>query len=259
MSPSSRTRTETTSETPLEVAAWLRDASGRLDPEHKAAYVYHPMQYAWNVHKTYMERYGDPPKKALLVGMNPGPWGMGQVGVPFGTIDIAADWLGLGGIPVDQPMRLHPKRPVKGWDCTRQEVSGQRLWGFLRETYGAADAALSDLLVVNHCPLLMFDEEGRNVTPDKLLKADREAVFDVSDEGVARMARATRAEVLIGVGAYAETRCQAIVDDPDHGLDVAVDQIPHPSPASPLANKDGGVHWRKAVRETFQKWDLIDD
>lgn len=233
--------------TAVHAARWLREATADLTPGLPVAHVYRPLEYAWQVHQAYLEAYGSGRKRALLVGMNPGPWGMGQNGIPFGTISVVRDWLALGGNAIDQPARPIAKRPIQGWDCRREEVSGKRLWGFLRERYGTPSAALEDLLVVNHCPLLMFDATGKNVTPDKLRAADRNELLAVCDEGLERLSNAVGAEVLIGVGAYAEKRCQGIA------AGRRVMRIPHPSPASPLANRNGGADWRKAVGEVFDK------
>jgi single-strand selective monofunctional uracil DNA glycosylase len=229
----------------IAAAEWLREASRGLDPGDGVAVVYHPLDYGWEAHRAYLERYGNNQKKALLVGMNPGPWGMGQTGVPFGDVELVGDWLGLRGIPVARPLGEHPKRPVLGWACTRREASGQRLWGHLKERFGTPQNALRDLLIVNHCPLLMFTETGGNVTPDKLPRARRDEIYAVCDEGLKRAARAYGPDTLIAIGRYAEERCRAVAATLPSKPGVLT--IPHPSPASPLANKDGGKHWRDAV------------
>ncbi len=231
---------------PVEAARRLRDA---VEAFHPTAWTYNPLQYAWEVHKEYLTRFGGP-KKALLVGMNPGPWGMGQNGVPFGDPEHVGDWLGLRGIPVGQPPETHPKRPVQGWDCTRAEMSGKRLWGLLRQRTPDPQQALQHMLIANHCPLLFYNEAGQNITPDKLKKADREPLMAVCDQGIRDMAKATGAKVLIGVGAYARDRCEVVADGHE------VDMIPHPSPASPFANRNKGADWRAAVSEVLDKHGL---
>lgn len=237
----------------IDAARWLRDATYGLQPKGPVAVTYHPLTYAWAPHKAYLERYGEGRKKALLIGMNPGPWGMGQNGIPFGERVFAGEWLGLEGIPVGKPEVEHPKRPVLGWANKRSEESGKRLWGFLRDTYGAPEKALKDLLVVNHCPLLMFGETGTNITPDKLLKADREQVAMICDEGLLRMIDAFEPQTLIGVGKYAEGCCTRIAEE----RDIEVTHILHPSPASPLANRENGAYWRKKTTEVFQDVGLL--
>lgn len=237
----------------VEAARWLREASGRLEPGGPVAVTYHPLSYAWAPHQAYLQRYGAGRKRAFLVGMNPGPWGMGQNGIPFGEREIAGKWLGLEGLPVERPPVEHPKRPVLGWDNPRSEESGKRLWGFLRDTYGTPERALRDLFIVNHCPLLMFGETGTNITPDKLLKADREEVGRVCDEGLLRMVDAARPETLIGVGKYAAACCTRVAAE--RGLEVT--HILHPSPASPLANRENGAYWRRKTTEVFDAVGLL--
>jgi single-strand selective monofunctional uracil DNA glycosylase len=87
------------------------------------AFVYNPLRYARAPHEAYLERYGGGHKQVVLLGMNPGPFGMAQTGVPFGEIAAVRDWMGIDE-PVKRPPRVHPKRPVLGFDCPRSEVSG---------------------------------------------------------------------------------------------------------------------------------------
>lgn len=229
----------------LHAAQWLRKATRELDPGGKVTHVYRPLDYAWKPHKAYVERFAGDRKKVLLVGMNPGPWGMGQTGVPFGDVEIVGKWLGLEGIPVKQPEHLHPKRPVMGWKCHRGEGSGRRLWGYLRDRFETPQRALQDLFIVNHCPLLMYTEEGTNVTPDKLPKKQREELLAVCNEGLQRMIEALEPQTLVGIGRYAEGCAESANEA--FGGDREVLRILHPSPASPLANRDGGRHWRADV------------
>src|SRR5690606_1352475 len=98
-------------------------------------YVYNPLEYARRPHEAYLKRYGTGPKEVLLLGMNPGPFGMAQTGVPFGEVAHVREWLGIED-GVDRPAVEHPKRPVLGFDCKRAEVSGARLWGWARDRFG---------------------------------------------------------------------------------------------------------------------------
>ena len=68
---------------------------------------------------------GKAKKKVVFLGMNPGPFGMAQTGVPFGEIPAVRDWMGLRG-KVGKPDLEHAKRPVEGLDCQKSEVSGRR-------------------------------------------------------------------------------------------------------------------------------------
>ncbi|NMG68099.1 single-stranded DNA-binding protein [Azoarcus indigens] len=208
------------------------------------SHVYNPLDYAWNIHEAYLRRYGEGRKRAIFLGMNPGPFGMAQIGVPFGEIASARDWLGLEG-PVGQPAVTNPKRPVEGFACKRSEVSGQRLWGLFRARFGTPEAFFADHFVVNYCPLAFF-EEGRNLTPDKLPGTEARPLLAACDAHLRTVVEALQPEWLIGIGNWAEKRAAEAVGD----MDVRFGRVLHPSPASPAANRG----WAEAA--TRQLTDL---
>ena len=199
-------------------------------------FVYNPLVYARVPAEAYLTAYGAAPKRVVFVGMNPGPWGMAQTGVPFGEIGMVRDWLGITGT-VRAPKVGHPRLPIEGFACHRSEVSGSRLWGLLRSRYGTADRLSRDLLVANYCPLLFLDEDGRNLTPDKIARQDRAPLYDVCDRFLLAVIRTIRPEWLVGIGRFVDSRLQAAgsVLGPETPK---IASIPHPSPASPGANKD---------------------
>lgn len=199
------------------------------------AYTYNPLEYARQSHELYLTRFGDSKKRALLMGMNPGPWGMAQTGVPFGEIPAVRDWMGISA-PVDKPDPEHPRRPIVGFDCEKSEVSGRRLWGLFSETYPKAGEFFEDHYVVNYCPLVWMEESGRNRTPDKLPKAEMEPVVAACDRYVQRHLELLEPDFVIGVGAFAETCLQRVSEGA--GLKPVIGRILHPSPASPAANRD---------------------
>jgi single-strand selective monofunctional uracil DNA glycosylase len=219
----------------------------RLQFAPPVSFVYNPLLYAREPHEEYLRRYARPGSRIILLGMNPGPWGMAQTGVPFGEIATVRDWLGIGG-KVGSPQRWHPRLPVTGFDCPRSEVSGRRLWGLLREHYGSADALSRDLFVSNYCPLLFLDEGGRNLTPDKIALSDRAPLYAACDGFLRATLEMIRPRWLIGVGAFATARIRATLSAmPD--LDIRVATVLHPSPASPAANRDWAAQAGKALRE----------
>ncbi len=221
-----------TAHTLIEAARRLSTAVGRLPFGAPVTHVYNPLEYAWEVHRRYLERYGDGRRRVIFVGMNPGPFGMAQIGVPFGEIASARDWLGLEG-PVGQPRTANPKRPVEGFACTRSEVSGQRLWGLFRARFGTPEAFFAAHFVANYCPL-MFLEGGRNLTPDKLPMAEQRPLLEACDTHLRTLVRALQPEWVIGIGNWAEKRAtEALGDLP--GLSIG--RVLHPSPASPAANR----------------------
>jgi single-strand selective monofunctional uracil DNA glycosylase len=219
-----------------------------LAPAGKAAYILNPLDYAWAIHKGYLERYGPRAPgqvEAVLVGMNPGPWGMAQTGVPFGTPGLVREFLGLQGA-VKQPTSTHPKRPIVGLDSPREEVSGQRLWGGIRDCFGTADAFFARFFVLNYCPLVFQSETGANVTPDKLSKDFLAPCMEACEDHMRRVLKAIAPGRIIGVGKWAEKQMARVVDEA--GLDIPVASVLHPSPASPIANRG----WLPAAREQLE-------
>ena len=200
--------------------------------------VYDPLDYAWPMHAQYIERFGASKKRVVLLGMNPGPYGMAQTGIPFGEVTLVRDWMKLDA-PIARPRHEHKKRPVQGLACTRSEVSGARLWGAIAKAHPDPKTFFQDHFVVNYCPLLFLDEGARNLTPDKLPKAERAPLEDACDAHLRALLEALAPEVVIGVGAFA-LKCAARVAPA--GMKTA--QIPHPSPASPQAN----AGWDKIAR-----------
>jgi single-strand selective monofunctional uracil DNA glycosylase len=196
------------------------------------AYVYHPLLYARAPWHDYVTRYGNGRKEVVFFGMNPGPFGMAQTGVPFGEVGLVRDWLGIEA-PVGRPERQHPRRPVQGFACARSEVSGRRLWGWARERFGTPEQFFARFFVANYCPLLFLEASGRNLTPDKLRAAEREPLLAACDATLRRTVALLRPRLVVGIGAFAEGRARVALA----GLDVGIGRIPHPSPASPAANR----------------------
>ena len=158
----------------LAAARELSDTLRALRFAPPVAHVYDPLQYAFAPYRAYVERFGATRKRIVFLGMNPGPFGMMQTGVPFGEVAAVRDWMGIGE-PVEPPARQHPKRPIEGFDCTRSEVSGRRLWGWAALRFGTAGAFFRDRFVLNYCPLVFLEASGRNLTPDRLPALERRA------------------------------------------------------------------------------------
>jgi single-strand selective monofunctional uracil DNA glycosylase len=216
----------------VRIAESLSRRLARLSFAPPVSHVYDPQVYARAPLTAYAERYGSPPREVLLLGMNPGPFGMAQTGVPFGEVAAVRDWLGLEA-PVGKPAVEHPKRPVQGFACPRSEVSGARLWGWARARFGTPDRFFARFYVANYCPLVFMEQSGRNRTPDKLPADERDALYAACDEALRRVVTFLQPRLVIGVGAFAEARARAALED----WDVTVARIIHPSPASPLANR----------------------
>ncbi|GAB4269542.1 MAG: single-stranded DNA-binding protein [Opitutales bacterium] len=227
----------------MQAAAELRDGVNELTFSEPVAYIYNPLDYAWAPHARYLELHGGSPKKVVFLGMNPGPFGMAQTGVPFGEITAIRDWVGICE-PVRKPSKEHPKRPIDGFDCPRSEVSGRRLWGLFAERFGTAGDFFKDHFVANYCPLVFAEESGRNYTPDKLPAREATPLFKLCDDHLRALVDATEAEWVIGVGAFAEGRAREALE----GMPVKIGKVLHPSPASPVANRG----WGEAATKQLQ-------
>lgn len=222
------------SATGLETAAIaLREAVGGLRFSAPVDCVYNPLIYAWRPHREYLRRFGVGPKRVVMLGMNPGPWGMAQTGVPFGEIPAVRDWMGINE-SVEKPNPEHKKRPIEGFASTRSEVSGRRLWGLFAERFDSADAFFAEHFVVNYCPLVWMGETGKNITPDKLPAAEMAPVTAACDTHLKQVVKTLQPEWLIGVGGFAEARLRECFDSESY----RIGRVLHPSPASPAANRD---------------------
>jgi single-strand selective monofunctional uracil DNA glycosylase len=215
----------------IAAAQKLSKNVGQMKFSAPVSHVYNPLEYAWGPHELYLRRFGDSPKRIVFLGMNPGPFGMVQCGVPFGEIDAVRDWMGIVA-PVDKPAHENPKRPVEGFACARSEVSGRRLWGLFRERFGTAEAFFAEHFVANYCPLAFFDA-GRNLTPDKLPAQEAEPLYAACDEHLRELVAALKPEWVVGVGGFAQARAALAL----RGTKTRIGKVLHPSPASPAANR----------------------
>lgn len=210
----------------------LSAAVDELTFARPTACVYNPLDYARAPAEQYLDLAGASPKEAVFLGMNPGPWGMAQTGVPFGTVSMVRDWLRIEA-PVTRPNNQHPKRPILGFHVQREEVSGSRFWGWARDRFESPGRFFGRFFVANYCPLVFMEQSGRNRTPDKLPAAERDELFRHCDEALRLMVQILDPDLVIGVGAFAERRATEALAD----LDVRIGRILHPSPASPVANR----------------------
>jgi len=210
----------------------LRDDVDALSFAAPVTHVYDPLDYARRPHRRYLERWGNGKKEAVFLGMNPGPFGMAQTGVPFGEVSLVRDFVGIEE-KVDRPERENEKRPIEGFACTRSEVSGARFWGWAKQRFETPERFFARFFVINYCPLVFMEESGKNRTPDKLPLAERTPLYAACDRALAGMIDVLAPRLVIGIGAFALERAQlALPDRP-----ITFGTILHPSPASPLANK----------------------
>ncbi len=214
----------------IAVAEALKRQLTELHFASPVTHVYNPLEYAWENFQTYLERFGRGSRESVLIGMNPGPWGMMQTGIPFGDARFVRDWLGICGTVTRPPMQ-HPKRPILGLACPRGEISGQRLWSWAQDRFYDAESFFARFFVLNYCPLAFLEASGRNRTPDKLAKAEQSALFAACDRALTASITQLTPRHVIGIGRFAAQRARCALP----GVEIGV--VPHPSPANPIANR----------------------
>jgi len=236
----------------LGAARALSDELGHVRIPAPVTHVYDPLQYAWAPYAQYVTRFAGAPKRVVLLGMNPGPFGMVQTGVPFGEVAAVRDWMGIRA-RVDKPAHEHTRRCIEGFDCSRSEVSGRRLWGWAAQRCGQAERFFEHWFVLNYCPLALLEASGRNFTPDKLPAAVLQPLYAACDRHLAAALQALQPQWAIGIGGFAEKRIRAVAQsgllDGEFERRLRIGCILHPSPASPLANRGWAVAAEKQLIE----------
>ena len=235
-----------TADTLLTAARKLNRSLKKLQFAEPTTHLYNPYDYAYAMHAQYVQRYGATKKRVVLMGMNPGPWGMAQTGVPFGEVAAVREYLKLDA-PIGKPKNEHPKRLITGLNCERSEVSGRRLWGLFQDRYPKAEDFFNSTsgghFILNYCPLVFMEASGKNRTPDKLPTAEREPLEAACDAHLRTVVEALDPEWVIGVGAFAEKQAKRALA----GMDLNFGRILHPSPASPAANRG----WAEQAQKQF--------
>jgi single-strand selective monofunctional uracil DNA glycosylase len=227
----------------ISIARRLRSEVNRLKFRAPVACVYNPLDYAWEAYCDYLRRYGNGRAPVLLLGLNPGPFGMTQTGVPFGDVTMVTGWLGIRK-PVGRPACEHPARPILGFACHRREISGERFWGWARDTCGTPERFFARFFVINYCPLAFVEKSGRNRTPEKLPSAEREPLFAACDRALRAVVGELRPRSVVGIGHVAASRAaQALAQS---GVTVGV--VPHPSPANPATNRGWAPQMNRALQ-----------
>ena len=228
----------------LAAARRLRTETSRLTFKPPVAHVYNPLTYAWAPYEAYLRKFSATRKRVVFLGMNPGPFGMVQTGVPFGEVAAVREWLKIEA-EIHKPDLCHPRRPVLGLACVRSEVSGRRLWALFAQQFRTPEQFFAEHIVMNYCPLAFLEISGRNRTPDKLPAPERSAVFAACDRHLRAVVMALQPEWLIGIGDFATKRAGHLF----HQGPMKIGRILHPSPASPAANRN----WQGVVTRQLQE------
>ena len=167
-----------------------------------------------------------------MLGMNPGPFGMAQTGVPFGDVAMVRDFVGITGRVGKAAARASAaagdglRLPPLGGE--RHAVLGLGARPF-RDARSGSSTAPSSRTGARSCS---WRSRARNRPPDKLRAGERAQLFAacddalVADRGGARGRRSSSASA----ASPSSARETAL------GGDVEIGRILHPSPASPAAN-----------------------
>ena len=176
--------------------------------------------------------------------------------VPFGDSKSVREWLQISGT-VAKPTTEHPKRPIKGLDLAKIEVSGSRFWGLMQSLSGEPDTFFRNCYVHNYCPLCFMAASGKNITPPMLKVGERGPLQEICDRFLVEVVRLLEVEWVVGIGKYAEERSRVALRKSQVRVErrrgeegggggeggggreeVKVCFITHPSPINPAANKD---------------------
>ncbi|XP_017084729.2 single-strand selective monofunctional uracil-DNA glycosylase [Drosophila eugracilis] len=214
----------------------------KLTPPPNIMCVYNPIVYASQLHCDYMRLYLDGPKKLVFIGMNPGPNGMAQTGIPFGNVRTVKVLMKLAG-SVDQPPVIHPKRPIAGLECRIEEPSGVRLWELFLRLAGNMETFSRQCYVHNFCPLVFYDEAGKNLTPSELKGPYKSQVRDLCLGALEEQLILLKPEVIVPVGEYVHAALKRSLYCKSNSVSVL--RLPHPSPRS-VNNTD----WPKRLRDS---------
>lgn len=214
-------------------------------------YIYNPLKYAFDIHSNFVRKFCQSTKKILFLGMNPGPWGMSQTGVPFGEVNVVKGWLRVSG-NIERPVKEHPSRQVLGLECKRSEVSGQKFWGLFQNICGEPAVFFQDAFVYNYCPLALMTSTGKNITPAELKSSDRQAMNEICDEALRDVIELLQVEVLVAIGRYAEDRAKRALTDTELLDKVKIVSISHPSPRN-FSSKN----WREETTQRLAELGLL--
>ncbi|XP_016950263.1 single-strand selective monofunctional uracil-DNA glycosylase [Drosophila biarmipes] len=227
----------------------LNEALDQLTPPPNIKCIYNPIVYASQLHCDYVRRFLSGPKKLVFIGMNPGPNGMAQTGIPFGNVRTVKLLMQISG-SVGKPPIEHPKRPVLGLDCRIEEPSGVRLWELFLRLAGNINIFSQQCFVHNFCPLAFFDEAGKNLTPSELKGSYKKQLREFCLETLEEQLLLLKPQVLVAVGEYVHTALKGSRYCKSDS--VCVLRLPHPSPRS-VNNND----WPNKARAFLEENNLI--
>ena len=182
-------------------------------------------------HEQYLKRFGEGRKRVVFLGMNPGPFGMVQVGVPFGEVNAVRDWMQISA-PVAPPKTPNPSRPVEGFTCQRSEVRVSACGRFFAERYPHAQ---------DFCRPLCAELLPAGVLRSRAQRDTRQAPEERNRTALCRL----RCTFRRASTRWRRNGWSASASLPDAGASSACPFVPagedrhraHPSPAGPIANR----------------------
>jgi single-strand selective monofunctional uracil DNA glycosylase len=205
--------------------------------------VWNPALYAGKAHAEYLRRFPPRTGALLALGLNPGPYGMAQTGIPFTDCRTAKGDLGLPGLdipgfaPKDLIARL--KKPTGKWRGT-YERSSLVVYAFLKKAWGGSlKGAYSNWFVGNPCPLLFLEPGGWNVTPAHPKLKKIAGMKELREVAVARFAAVLKPRGIVCLGADVAAAVEE-VGEKLVGKDSYV-RYPHPARAVPVKWAEGLV------------------
>ncbi|KAE9529792.1 hypothetical protein AGLY_011888 [Aphis glycines] len=215
-------------------------------------YIYSPLDYASNLHKAFLTKFLLTKKKVLFLGINPGPWGMCQTGIPFGEVNIVRDYLKVDG-EVKTPTNYHPQRPVNGLNCHRSEVSGKRLWDlFIELSKGDPYKFFKDCFIYNYFPLALMNKNAKNITPGDLKSEFQKKLQEICDKSLSDIVTLLQTDTIVAIGKYAEKRSIEVVKKFKLN-NIKIIQIPHPSPRS----VGTAENWKKETLNQLKSYHIL--
>ncbi|XP_013171163.1 PREDICTED: single-strand selective monofunctional uracil DNA glycosylase [Papilio xuthus] len=215
--------------------------------------IYNPTIYARHTFEMYVRKYCNTKKSIMFFGMNPGPFGMSQTGVPFGDVSSVREWLGIEG-PVGKPPKELETRPVRGFECTRTEISGKRFWGLLKEICGTPEKFFESSFVYNYLNQQWMKTNGCNLTPGDFKVTEMKALYEICDPIFIKVLELYNVQTIIAVGKFCETRAHKAIEAylPSKGKTIKVLYLPHPSPRTVNNN-----NWDEKALEYLERYDLL--
>ena len=224
---------------------------GKVDfADSKVKYILNPLEYCEVPHLQYLQKFLTGPKSVLFLGLNPGPWGCGQTGVPFGEVTHCQTFLNISG-EVRSPACCPPKVKILGFNSTRREVSGERFWRFVQSKWSTADNFFQNCFVHNYCPLIFTTETGKNITPAELKSDLKKVVMSHCDSALLETLALLQTTHVVAVGRFVYDRVNKAVKQ--HHLQISLSFLLHPSPANPAANKG----WDRAAELSLSKLNIF--